>query len=267
MLQLTELLLDLDGVLIGSGEEMFPALKECLEWLRGRRVKVRVVSSRPYALAVTAIQFYQLNLDIPHIFDAGSLIRSEHEILYFLPLPDEAIEQLLECYSGDLSDAAIQASTKDSLLMNEKCRERLKGFPMSPIVGKLDMIPKEYLTIGLRGIDSVKAQYIKTTFEKFCQVDSFLRSNGSYTIFLRHKESSKLNALRQLEKKQVLNLLNAMVISDDDLDSEIFAHAGIGAAPSNAQPLALARADMVSRLPAGLGCQDLISRIWPTLKL
>ena len=63
----------------------------------------------------------------------------------------------------------------------------------------------------------------------------------------------KLSALQELAAQLGLAAAQCAYMGDDDIDAPAIAWAGIGAAPSEAMPAALAAAGFVARRPAGRG--------------
>ena len=63
----------------------------------------------------------------------------------------------------------------------------------------------------------------------------------------------KLAALQELAAQLGLAAAQCAYMGDDDIDAPAIAWAGIGAAPAEAMPAALAAADFVARRPAGHG--------------
>jgi 3-deoxy-D-manno-octulosonate 8-phosphate phosphatase (KDO 8-P phosphatase) len=63
----------------------------------------------------------------------------------------------------------------------------------------------------------------------------------------------KLAALQELAAQLGLTAAQCAYMGDDDIDAPAIAWAGIGAAPLEAMPAALAAADFVARRPAGRG--------------
>ena len=63
----------------------------------------------------------------------------------------------------------------------------------------------------------------------------------------------KLTALQELATQLGLAAAQCAYMGDDDIDAPAIAWAGIGAAPAEAMPVALAAADFVARRPAGRG--------------
>ena len=63
----------------------------------------------------------------------------------------------------------------------------------------------------------------------------------------------KLTALQELAAQLGLAAAQCAYMGDDDIDAPAIAWAGIGAAPPEAMPAALAAADFVARRPAGRG--------------
>jgi 3-deoxy-D-manno-octulosonate 8-phosphate phosphatase (KDO 8-P phosphatase) len=63
----------------------------------------------------------------------------------------------------------------------------------------------------------------------------------------------KLAALQELAARLGLIAAQCAYMGDDDIDAPAIAWAGIGAAPAEAMPAALAAADFVTRRPAGRG--------------
>jgi 3-deoxy-D-manno-octulosonate 8-phosphate phosphatase (KDO 8-P phosphatase) len=63
----------------------------------------------------------------------------------------------------------------------------------------------------------------------------------------------KLTALQELAAQLGMTAAHCAYMGDDDIDAPAIAWAGIGAAPPEAMPAALAAADFVARRPAGRG--------------
>ncbi len=63
----------------------------------------------------------------------------------------------------------------------------------------------------------------------------------------------KLAALQELARQLALSPEHCAYMGDDDIDADAMAWAGIGLAPPDAMPAALAAADYVTRRPAGRG--------------
>ncbi len=74
----------------------------------------------------------------------------------------------------------------------------------------------------------------------------------------------KITALRELATQLGLTAAECAYMGDDDIDAPAMAWAGIGIAPAEAMPAALAAANYVTRRPAGLGavreiCEHLLA--------
>jgi 3-deoxy-D-manno-octulosonate 8-phosphate phosphatase (KDO 8-P phosphatase) len=65
--------------------------------------------------------------------------------------------------------------------------------------------------------------------------------------------TDKLAALQELSTQLGLGAAQCVYMGDDDIDAPAIAWAGIGAAPPEAMPAALAAAGFVARRPAGRG--------------
>jgi 3-deoxy-D-manno-octulosonate 8-phosphate phosphatase (KDO 8-P phosphatase) len=87
------------------------------------------------------------------------------------------------------------------------------------------------------------------------------RASGATTIratelkipHLIQGRTDKLAALQELATKLALDAAQCAYMGDDDIDAPAIAWAGIGVAPSQAMPAALAAADVVPARPAGHG--------------
>ena len=264
---ITDLLIDLDGVLIGKGEKLFPVLGKALRALRETGVKVRVVTSRPFIFALPAIEFYGLDLSLCHVFDAGSLIRNQEEVYKSLIIPSDVLSDISLILEGVFKNTPIQGSTSDAVFANSLCSKRLKDILGSERIRELRELPVGALTIGLRGLSREGADELETLIKARCRFERNERDNSSFTIFIRHKESSKLNALRALEKGDFLTLKESMFVTDDDHDADVFECVQLSGVPSNAETKAHETATMRSNLSEGEGCFELIRRVWPTLQL
>ena len=87
------------------------------------------------------------------------------------------------------------------------------------------------------------------------------RASGATTVratelkipHLIQGRTDKLAALQELAARLALAPAQCAYMGDDDIDAPAIAWAGVGIAPTEAMPTALAAADYVSQRPAGRG--------------
>src|SRR5581483_11316367 len=80
--------------------------------------------------------------------------------------------------------------------------------------------------------------------------------------------TDKLSALQALAAELGIPAEACVYMGDDDIDAPAIAWAGIGVAPPDAMPPALAAADYVPRRPAGLGAvREVCDRILAARKI
>ena len=106
------LAIDVDGTLVGSGNEVSPANRDALQRARQAGVRVVLATGRRYSRTLPLVD--PLKLDAPLVTGTGALIKDPHaghRTLYRAAFADGALSETLAVVGGAGFEAVLYADT------------------------------------------------------------------------------------------------------------------------------------------------------------
>ncbi|MCD8377572.1 MAG: Cof-type HAD-IIB family hydrolase [Candidatus Gastranaerophilales bacterium] len=226
---------DIDGTILGSSKEFTVGVRECISKLQQNGIKVVIVTGRMHAGAKKIAE--RLNLSSPVVSYNGGLIRdNDNNTLYEQFLPPDAVKEII--IWGRKNGVHLNLYTND-MLYSEKDNEEIRRYAeyqqLDYTVKNFSQIPysRVYKLLGIdyRSPDTV-THWVDEMSEKF--PDLYIVKSTPYFCEFSPKTSTKLCAVRFLQKYWGLNEDEVLTIGDQDNDIELLKAGGISVAMGNA---------------------------------
>lgn len=228
------LVTDIDGTVLNHKNEYSNKLKDTIDELLGRDIKVILATGRMFAGAAPVAK--QIGLNTPIICYQGAMVRHYDEILWQAPVKNELAREII----GLLHEKKIHINlyNNDRLLVEEDkymedyCRgrfvtyETVKSFDdveLGNVSKLLAIVPEEDKIVAL----------IEELSERYKGILTIVRSNKEYCE-ITDINATKGNALRFLADYYGFSKDEIMASGDQDNDYEMLKAAGVGVAMGNA---------------------------------
>ncbi|MEM8603125.1 MAG: Cof-type HAD-IIB family hydrolase [Cyanobacteria bacterium P01_H01_bin.121] len=268
--------LDIDGTIAGSTNQIRPAVKQAVQALQQRSVHVAIATGRMYC---SALRFYQeLQLTLPLIAYQGAWIQDPATNLrsHHLPVPRALALEVLAflsqpTFQGQLS---IHLYIDDVLHVQEIGRDTLdyvarSGIPAKAIDDFQQVLQTAEATkiLALSNNHRLLEQIWRDLQQRYPRTDLYLTRSAESFVEAAHPQVNKGLAVRHLGE-EVLGLQpqQIMTIGDNYNDVEMLQYAGIGVAMGNAPQAVQAIADWVAPTVEADGVAFAIERYVPSAR-
>lgn len=225
---------DIDGtVLIPEGDFTYE-VKQCIQQLSRRGIKVVLVTGRMHAAASLIAK--DLGLNTPVVSYQGGLVKMNDTTLYERYLTPEQTEKILEWAKSEkihinLYNHDILYSEQDCYEVQRYCNNLHTKFSVKPFCEiKKDGINK------LLAIDYSNPQKIDKLEKELPEIfpDLYIVKSTPYFLEFSNKEASKYCAVKFLQKYYQLQDDEILTIGDQNNDIALLKAGGIKVAMGNA---------------------------------
>ncbi|AFZ45911.1 Cof-like hydrolase [Halothece sp. PCC 7418] len=248
-------ILDIDGTISGTSNEVNPAVVEALQAAKNQGIQIAIATGRMYR---SALYFAQaIGADLPIICYNGAWIKDSQtdETLWHLPVPRELARELLDyCEHPERrSDLDVHFYLNDELYVREVTedtrlyieRSRIEANAVGDLRNILDQPPTKVLAMSNQ--PEVTKTLLSTLQKQYSREELYLTQSNPYFFEACHPGASKGKAVRYLvEEVLKLEAKNTIAIGDNFNDLEMLQYAAIGVAMGDAPPEVKAQADWVA---------------------
>lgn len=249
------LVLDLDGTVVGSSNQIRPAVKRAIQAVQAKGVQVAIATGRMYR---SALRFHQdLDLHLPLMSYQGALIKNPADeiISRHLTVPRELALQLLDYFDQpDLRQRlSVHAYIDDRLYVRELTPDSVdyaKRSNIEPNVANLQQVIAEQEPTKLLALCEQPAliDQVLDSLRQSYNPDQLYFTKSVATFFeATHPAANKGNAVQHLAENVLgLRSENVMAIGDNFNDLEMIQYAGVGVAMGSAPDAVKASANWVA---------------------
>lgn len=250
------LAIDLDDTLLTPERTISARVKQSLRRVQSGGCLVTLATGRMYRSAKPYAD--ELGLDVPLITYQGALIKTSRteETWRSLSLLPEVLTPLLQFL--ERAQVHINLYAGDDLYVAEmnKIARDYADFTRVPVqaVGQLSLFPLAAATkvVAVGDADYLRDQLQPLAREVFSEQLTINRSRPHFLEF-GHPAATKSQAIAYLAHRMQITRQQVMAIGDGENDLDMLEYAGIGVAMGNAEPVALAVADFVTKSNADDG--------------
>jgi Cof subfamily protein (haloacid dehalogenase superfamily) len=248
------LVLDIDGTMVGSSNEITKPVKLAIEKAQEQNIKVTLATGRMYR---SALPYYeQINTDLPLIAYNGAWIQNpQSKERQHFPIAKEIALELLDYFESPSLNPyfGVHCYLDDQLYVREitpSTREYAERSQVEAIaVGDLRVILKSNPTKVLA--IAHKTKMIKKCFpdlkKRYSTEQLYLTQSAHNLLEAIHPDVHKGKAVQYLAET-ILGITReeVMVMGDNFNDVEMLQYAGLGVAMGNAPPEVKQIADWVA---------------------
>lgn len=245
--------IDIDDTLVNSEKQITPRVKQALQTVTNKGVKVVLATGRP----LSGVQDYLTQLHLANQFDQfaitynGSVVQTTageqlggHE----LSLADyKKFKAIAEKYNSYIQveslSYAITANTMVNRFANGEnnmVRMPLKFQPVS------DMTTDEHYVKFMFIDEAEKIDELAEHMPQELKDEYYIVKSTPNFLEVMHKQSTKGNGLQLLADKLGIDMSETMALGDQHNDLTMIAASGIGVAMANAVPEVKATADVMT---------------------
>ncbi|MCQ2740033.1 MAG: Cof-type HAD-IIB family hydrolase [bacterium] len=225
---------DIDGTILIPEKTFTQEVKNCINSLNKRGIKVVVVTGRMNSAAELIAQ--ELGLKTPIVSYQGGLITFNEKVLYEKYLTEAQAQKVIKW--GKQEDIHLNLYNNDILYSETDCYEVQRycnNLHTRYVVEKFENIKKTKVN-KLLAIDYNNPERINT-LEKLMQKefpDIYIVKSTPYFLEFSNKEASKYCAVKFLQKYWNLKSEEILTIGDQNNDIELLRAGGIKVAMGNA---------------------------------
>jgi Cof subfamily protein (haloacid dehalogenase superfamily) len=237
------IVIDLDGTIVGESNDIQPTVKQIIQVVRQKGVKVAIATGRMYR---SALRFYHdLDLTLPLMAYQGAYIKTPktNELHRHLTVSKPYVIELLDLFlQPELQETlSVHLYIDDQLYVKEEraetkeyaARSQVQPIPVGDLRQFLNAEPTKILALSDdtdlidRLLTSLKARYTTQELYLTKSVATFLEATNPLV--------NKGTAVQYLAEEVLgLTAANVMTIGDNFNDLEMIEYAGIGVAMGNA---------------------------------
>ncbi|MBI4781532.1 MAG: HAD family phosphatase [Oscillatoriophycideae cyanobacterium NC_groundwater_1537_Pr4_S-0.65um_50_18] len=250
------LVLDLDGTIVGSSNQIRPTVKRAIQAVQAKGVQVAIATGRMYR---SALRFHQdLGSLLPLMSYQGALIKhpADEVISRHLTVPKDLAVQLLDYFDQpDLRQRlSVHAYIDDRLYVRELTPDSVeyaKRSNIEPIVaGRLQDVVAEREPTKLLALCEQPAlidQVLVSLGQLYSPEQLYFTKSVATFFEATHPNANKGNAVQYLAETVLgLRSENVMAIGDNFNDLEMIQYAGVGVAMGGAPDAVKAQANWVA---------------------
>ena len=249
------LVLDLDGTVVGSSNQIRPAVKRVIQAVQAKGVQVAIATGRMYR---SALRFHQdLESRLPLMSYQGALIKNpvDDTVLRHLTVPKALALQLLDYFDQpDLRQRlSVHAYIDDRLYIRELTPDSIdyaERSDISPIVANLQQVVAEREPTKLLALCEQPAlidQVLDSLRQRYTPEQLYFTKSVATFFEATHPSANKGNAVQHLAERVLgLRSENVMTIGDNFNDLEMIEYAGVGVAMGGAPDAVKVSADWVA---------------------
>ena len=250
------LVLDLDGTIVGSSNQIRPTVKRAIQAVQAKGVQVAIATGRMYR---SALRFHQdLGSLLPLMSYQGALIKhpADQVISRHLTVPKDLAVQLLDYFDQpDLRQRlSVHAYIDDCLYVRELTPDSVeyaKRSNIEPIVaGRLQEVVVEREPTKLLALCEQPAlidQVLVSLGQRYSPEQLYFTKSVATFFEATHPNANKGNAVQYLAENVLgLRSENVMAIGDNFNDLEMIQYAGVGVAMGGAPDAVKAQANWVA---------------------
>jgi len=250
------LVLDLDGTIVGSSNQIRPAVKQAIQAVQARGVQVAIATGRMYR---SALRFHgDLDSRLPLMTYQGALIKNpdDEAVSRHLTVPKALALQLLDYFDQpDLRQRlSVHAYIDDRLYVRELTPDSIDYAERSniePIVaGSLQQVVAEREPTKLLALCEQPAlidQVLDSLRQRYDPEQLYFTKSVATFFEATHPSANKGNAVQYLAETVLgLRSENVMAIGDNFNDLEMIQYAGVGVAMGSAPDAVKAAANWVA---------------------
>ncbi|HEY9626539.1 MAG TPA: Cof-type HAD-IIB family hydrolase [Coleofasciculaceae cyanobacterium] len=250
------LVLDLDGTIVGSSNQIRPTVKRAIQAVQAKGVQVAIATGRMYR---SALRFHQdLGSLLPLMSYQGALIKhpADQVISRHLTVPKDLAVQLLDYFDQpDLRQRlSVHAYIDDRLYVRELTPDSVeyaKRSNIEPIVaGRLQDVVAEREPTKLLALCEQPAlidQVLVSLGQLYSPEQLYFTKSVATFFEATHPNANKGNAVQYLAENVLgLRSENVMAIGDNFNDLEMIQYAGVGVAMGGAPDAVKAQANWVA---------------------
>ncbi len=249
------LVLDLDGTVVGSSNQIRPAVKRAIQAVQTKGVQVAIATGRMYR---SALRFHQdLDSRLPLMSYQGALIKNpvDNTVSRHLTVPRALALQLLDYFDQhDLRQRlSVHAYIDDRLYIRELTPDSIdyaERSDIKPIVANLQQVVAEREPTKLLALCEQPAlidQVLDSLRQRYTPEQLYFTKSVATFFEATHPAANKGNAVQHLAESVLgLRSENVMAIGDNFNDLEMIEYAGVGVAMGGAPDAVKASADWVA---------------------
>ncbi len=228
---------DIDGTIMDYNFACNPAVKECIQTLCDKGIKVVLATGRMHSAAAPVAR--ELNLDTPVISYQGGLVKDARgELLYERTLDPDLAARVIEW--GKSNDVHLNVYMNDSLYVereNASVRRYTCERNIPYNICELDKIELKKVNkiLAIDFCDAMRVtSWVDYLWEEFPQL--YVVKSTPYFCEISNPEATKGHAVEFLRKHWGFNKDEVLTIGDQDNDIELLKAGGIAVAMGNATP-------------------------------
>ena len=227
---------DIDGTILIPEGKFTQGVRNCIDELGKRGIKVVLVTGRMNSAAKPIAQ--DLGLNTPVISYQGGLVKDGDKILYERYLTEEQTEKIIKWSRGigenihlNLYNNDILYSEKDCYEVQRYCNTQNTKYEIK----KFDSIKKDKVN-KILAIDYNDSQKIDRFEKELPQIfpDLYIVKSTPYFLEFSNKEASKYCAVKFLQNYWGVKEDETLTIGDQNNDIELLRAGGIKIAMGNA---------------------------------
>ncbi len=245
------LVLDIDGTIIKKDFSYSNELKQKLNELQDKGVKVVIATGRMHMGAVPLAK--ELGLNSPIISYQGSMVRNWKEnddVLYSKRMSAEQVSKVIDYFRSQ--NVHINAYSNDKLyveqdddLIKEYVHNRFVKYHVLDDLKTLDLSKIDKLLCIEE--DQTKMQKVVTELSEKVKGELYVVKSMRHYCEVTHIDATKGSAIEFLCKYWGFDIKDTMAIGDQDNDIEMIKTAGIGIAMGNGTQNLKNAADFVTK--------------------
>jgi Cof subfamily protein (haloacid dehalogenase superfamily) len=250
------LVLDLDGTIVGSSNQIRPAVMQTIQAVQARGVQVAIATGRMYC---SALRFHcDLGSLLPLMSYQGALIKNpaDEVISRHLTVPKDLALQLLDYFDQpDLRQRlSVHAYIDDRLYVRELTPDSIdyaERSDIEPIVaGNLQQVVAEREPTKLLALceqPTLIDQVLDSLRQRYQPEQLYFTKSVATFFEATHPSANKGNAVQYLAENVLgLRSENVMAIGDNFNDLEMIQYAGVGVAMGSAPDAVKVNANWVA---------------------
>lgn len=244
--EITTIISDLDGTLLGQGTELDANIFPVIRQLRERGVSFVAASGRQYKNM--RLLFEPIMDEIPFICENGSLIVEHDKTIYAKNIPRDLSFELIDDLLKIPDTETIVSSERNlyTLAARKKFIAHLNGFlrPEISMIEDYCMITGDINKISIwwaGGIPEKEAVWLHEKYDGRLQVVD----GGNGWLDFTMKGANKGAALRELAAVEGFSLAETLCFGDSENDIAMFHECAVSYAMETAKPHVLEQADYV----------------------
>jgi Cof subfamily protein (haloacid dehalogenase superfamily) len=255
--QIRLLVLDLDGTIVGSSNQIQPAVKQAIRAAQAGGVQVAIATGRMFR---SAVRFHQeLGSTLPLMTYQGALIKdpTTQQVYRHWTVPHTAALQLLHYFEqSTLRDQLsvhlyindqlyVRELTNESLLYSQ--RSNVEAIPVGDLSEFLATAAEPTKVLALSDEPQIIDHLLTSLRQQYTPAELYFTKSVATFFEATHPEVNKGTAVQYLAEELLhLKPENVMAIGDNFNDLEMIQYAGIGVAMADAPDVVKAAAQWIA---------------------